>query len=105
MKKRLIGFGLVAVLMFIPLFVAAGECSVCSEESEQTRAPCPFTVTLKCWCEDPPDWVCCLRRYCDVQYPGGPCTDCFTYEDCFFYYPCNGPYPKFADYFGGVVEE
>lgn len=85
------------------LMASAEECSSCGSQEEATlRARCPFTKLIKCWCEDPPDWVCCLYEYCDVAYAGGPCTDCETYESCFVYYPCDGPYPTKAQCFGGV---
>lgn len=97
--------GLVSIAMLGGISVLAGECSLCKAQDETVLAVgCPFTRLIECWCEAPPDWVCCLYEHCEPLYFGGPCTRCEYTQKCFFHYPCEGPYPTKAGYFGGPGE-
>jgi len=101
MIKRLVLLLMVLVGLTITVFpilstsAASGEqCSACLKSEEAVLSSnCPFTRVVRCWCETPPYWVCCLYQTCYPAYFGGPCTDCQYWKDCFVWYPCEGPYP------------
>jgi len=71
-------------------------CTSCAAPQDTLLAQdCPFTEVIYCWCETPPDWVCCLFMRCEPTWGGG-CNDRWFFEDC-FQCPCGGPYPTFAE--------
>ena len=59
-----------------------------------TEGSCPYTITIQCWCEIPPAYVCCIRQFCMRPFDWAPqCNYCWFYEECYVQ-DCNSAPPE-----------
>ena len=97
---KIIMFGLFLGLVFGVAGIASEtECEACSgKDVPKQPYPCPYTITLECWCKYPEfnEYLCCSYRTCDQLWPFQPCNICYDWDVCWWWMRCDLDPPESA---------
>jgi hypothetical protein len=104
--RKITCIALLGVLMGLFVLSAWGDerevCLPCNVDRRSMEGSCPYHITIQCWCEVWPAYVCCIRQVCTQLYDFGPCTLCWFYEQCYVL-DCSASPPESALLWPGVL--